>query len=114
MATEHERRAVMTLFDFALTLIPDEAYEPSKSLDSLGYEYAVVETRGHHIRHIRPIGGGYPELAFILTAAGAFAVVKDTQDAEWLPASPAQPTSRDVNPHGAGASAPARLKRTLQ
>lgn len=97
-------------FDAAIRLIPDADYKRSLHPDSYGFEFAETRTQDFQIRHIRPIGGGYPEMAFILTAAGAYAVVKDNRDAGWHSAEPAKPTSRDVGLTVPGLRAPARLK----
>ena len=101
---------VLEEFEAVLTNIPSSAYAPSLHPDSYGFEFAATCERNVYVRHIRPIGGGYPEMAFILRAAGAFAVVKDDRDAGWRSAEPAKPTSRDVGITVPGPCAPARLK----
>lgn len=116
MATEHERQSIMTLFDYALSLVPAAAYRASMAPDSFGMEWIDQPmTRGdlRGLRHIRPEGGGYPQFAFITTVREVFAVTKESRDAEWTQVAQAQSPSRDVDHHRAGASCPGQTERIV-
>jgi hypothetical protein len=103
-------RAESKAFDAALKTIAPASYMASRHPDSIGMEFAKA-TFGHRsVRHIRPIGGGFPQFAFVLNGGRVFAVVKENRDAAWQSAVPAQPTSRDVGITVPGLRAPARLK----